>query len=191
MGVKGEETRARLVQATRGLMEAQGYAATGLNLVLAESGTPRGSLYFHFPDGKDQLVGQALTEAGREIGDLIRSLADAPTTGGAAELVGRLITALADRMERSSYTKGCPLATVALEVSASNEPLRRLCADMYASWQQALADLLVTEGQDPGRADTAAGAVLALLEGALLLARVQHSRLPLDQAARSAALLLA
>lgn len=187
MGAKGEETRARLVRATRELMEAQGYFGTGLNQVLAESGAPRGSLYFHFPAGKDELVGQALAEAGREVGDLIATLSG---DDGAAAVVGRLMAALGDRMEQSGYTKGCPLATVALEVSASNEPLRRLCADAYAGWQQALAGLLVQEGHDPARADASAGSVLALLEGSLLLARVQHSRIPLDQGARAAAALL-
>ncbi|GAA2151852.1 TetR/AcrR family transcriptional regulator [Kitasatospora kazusensis] len=192
MGAKGEETRARLVRATRDLMEAQGYSGTGLNQVLTESGAPRGSLYFHFPGGKDELVGEALTEAGREIGTLIATLTAAMTgTDGAAALVGRLMTALGDRMEQSGYTKGCPLAIVALEVSASNEPLRRACADGYAGWQQSLAELLVDEGYDPARADASAGAVLALVEGSLLLARVQRSRTPLDQGARAAAALLA
>jgi len=186
MGAKGEETRARLVQATRALMEAQGYFGTGLNQVLAESGAPRGSLYFHFPAGKDQLVGQALAEAGREVGELIGSLSGSP-----ANMVRELLDILGNRMEQSGYTKGCPLATVALEVSASNEPLRRLCADAYADWQQALAELLVQAGRDPAGADASAGTVLALLEGALLLARVQHSRTPLDRAARAAELLLA
>ncbi len=192
MGAKGEETRARLVRATRELMEAHGYSGTGLNQVLAESGAPRGSLYFHFPGGKDELIGQALTEAGREVGELITDLTGTLTgEEGVAVLVARLMEALGDRMEQSGYTKGCPLATVALEVSGSNEPLRRTCADSYASWQRALSELLVQEGRDPGRADASAGSVLALLEGSLLLARVQRSRTPLDQGARAAATLLA
>ncbi|WP_441248598.1 TetR/AcrR family transcriptional regulator [Kitasatospora sp. McL0602] len=189
MGAKGDETRARLVQATRALMEAQGYFGTGLSQVLAESGAPRGSLYFHFPAGKDELVGQALTEAGREVSDLIAGLSAATTTSAA--VVERLMTALGDRMEQSDFTKGCPLATVALEVSAANDPLRLICAEAYEHWQQALADLLVSEGRDPAAADATAGSVLALLEGALLLARVRRSRLPLDQGTRAAVSLLA
>ncbi|MGW4650529.1 TetR/AcrR family transcriptional regulator [Kitasatospora sp. NPDC004289] len=190
MGAKGEETRARLVRATRDLMEAHGYSGTGLNLVLAESGAPRGSLYFHFPSGKDQLVAQALTEAGQEIGAMIEAVG-ASHPENAAATVTTLVGLLAERMEQSDYRKGCPIATVALEVAATNEPLRRLCADTYADWQSTLAELLTEEGRDRAAADATAGAVLALIEGALLLARVQHSRLPLDQAARSAALLLA
>ncbi|MDH6124941.1 TetR/AcrR family transcriptional regulator [Kitasatospora sp. GP82] len=189
MGTKGEETRARLIQATRALMEAQGYFGTGLNQVLSESGAPRGSLYFHFPAGKDQLVGQALTEAGQEVGALIAGLTGTERSPG--EVVCALLAALGDRMERSDWVKGCPLATVALEISAGNEPLRRICADAYSGWQEALASLLVEAGRDHAGAEALAGAALALLEGALLLARVHRSRTPLDQAARTVELLLA
>ncbi|WP_371479067.1 TetR/AcrR family transcriptional regulator [Kitasatospora sp. NBC_00315] len=189
MGAKGEETRARLIAATRALIEAQGYFGTGLNQVLAESGAPRGSLYFHFPSGKDQLVTAALTEAGQEISGLIDSFAYEKLS--AAVIVRRLLDAFSDRMEGSAYSKGCPIATVALEVAGGNEELRRVCAEVYDTWQQALAAQLVTEGRAPGAADATAGAVLAQFEGALLLARVRHSHTPLDQAALTIQLLLA
>ncbi|MGV9566752.1 TetR/AcrR family transcriptional regulator [Streptomyces sp. NPDC003480] len=189
MGAKGEGTRARLVAATRVLIEARGYFGTGLNQVLAESGAPRGSLYFHFPAGKDQLVAAALAEAGQEIGELITSAGKEHPDALAA--VRATLTALADRMELSGYAKGCPLAAVALETAAGHEGLRRVCAEAYERWQQALAALLAAEGRTPAAAEAAAGAVLAHLEGALLLARVRHSRLPLDQAARTVEWILA
>ncbi|MFD4529676.1 TetR/AcrR family transcriptional regulator [Streptomyces sp. NPDC058470] len=189
MGVKGEETRSRLIAATRTLIEAQGYFGTGLNQVLTESGAPRGSLYFHFPSGKDQLVTAALTESGQEVGDLIESLSVGRLS--AVGIVRQLIEVFADRMERSDYGMGCPLATVALEVARGNEELRLVCAEAYERWQGALADRLVDEGLTRSAAQAAAGAVLAQVEGALLLARVHHSRVHLDQAARAAELLLA
>ncbi|WP_354638678.1 TetR/AcrR family transcriptional regulator [Kitasatospora camelliae] len=188
MGAKGEETRARLVQATRVLIEAQGYYGTGLNQVLAESGAPRGSLYFHFPEGKDQLVGQALTEAGRDVELLIGRMCGGELS--AAEVVAGLLELFGDRMEESGWAKGCPIATVALEVAAGNEPLRRICEDAYGAWQRELAALLVRDGRDRPGAEAAAGAALALVEGALLLARVQHSRLPLLHAGHAARQLL-
>ncbi|MCT2589435.1 TetR/AcrR family transcriptional regulator [Streptomyces sp. N2-109] len=189
MGVKGEETRARLIAATRTLVEAQGYFGTGLNQVLAESGTPRGSLYFHFPSGKDELVSAALTQSGQEVGDLIESLS--ADRASAAVIIHRLLGIFADRMERSEYGKGCPLATVALEVAGGNEELRRVCTEAYERWQGALADRLVDEGRSRAAAEATAGAVLAQVEGAVLLARVQHSLVPLGQAARAVELLLA
>ncbi|MEV7770006.1 TetR/AcrR family transcriptional regulator [Kitasatospora sp. NPDC086791] len=180
MGVKGEETRARLIAGTRELIEAKGYFGTGLNQIVAATGAPRGSLYFHFPGGKDQLVAAALTEAGQEVEALLAALA----SGGAdtATLAEQLIDAFAERLARSDYTSGCPIATVALETAGTNEPLRTVCAEVYAGWQQVLADRLAADGFGPDEADTAAGQALALLEGAVLLASVRRSREPLDHA---------
>ncbi|WP_327673725.1 TetR/AcrR family transcriptional regulator [Kitasatospora sp. NBC_00458] len=180
MGVKGEETRARLIAGMRGLIEAQGYFGTGLNQVVAESGAPRGSLYFHFPEGKDQLVTAALTQAGQEIEELLASLARQGSD--AATVVAGLARAFADRLAESGYTKGCPIATVGLEVAGSNEALRQVCVEVYAGWQRVLAERLTAEGFDPAEADVAAGQALALLEGAVLLARVRHSPAPLTDA---------
>ena len=53
---KGERTRKKLVDTTAALLRCQGYHATGLSQIVAESGAPRGSLYFYFPGGKDDLA---------------------------------------------------------------------------------------------------------------------------------------
>ena len=50
------DTRTRMLDATGRLLRQRGYHGTSLNDILAASGAPRGSLYFHFPGGKDQLV---------------------------------------------------------------------------------------------------------------------------------------
>ncbi|MFC6543875.1 TetR/AcrR family transcriptional regulator [Nonomuraea salmonea] len=52
MGRKGAETRGRLLDTTQELIEAGGYFGAGLNQVIAASGMPRGSLYFHFPGAR-------------------------------------------------------------------------------------------------------------------------------------------
>ncbi|MFF2042853.1 TetR/AcrR family transcriptional regulator [Kitasatospora sp. NPDC058170] len=189
MGVKGEETRSRLIAGTRALIEAKGYFGTGLNQIVAESGAPRGSLYFHFPEGKDQLVAAAIIQAGQEIEEQLKALVGEglDTVAIARRLAGLFI----DRMEASGYTKGCPIATVALEVSGSNEALRLTCVEVYGSWQRILADRLVAEGHSPASADVASGQLLALLEGAVLVARVQRSRTPLDDAQHAVKHLLA
>lgn len=188
MGVKGEETRARLIAGTRTLIETQGYFGTGLNQVLAESGAPRGSLYFHFPAGKDQMVAAALVQSGQEVEELLKSLAGEGLS--AAVITRRLMDVFVDRLEESRFTKGCPVATVALEVAGSNEELRRVCAEVYESWRRILADRLVAEGRTPEAADAASARVLAQLQGALLLARVQQSHVPLEQASHAVQLLL-
>ncbi|WP_031079657.1 TetR/AcrR family transcriptional regulator [Streptomyces sp. NRRL S-118] len=188
MGQKGEETRGKLLDATQRLIEAGGYFNAGLNQIVAASGAPKGSLYFHFPGGKDQLIEEAVRRGGEEISALLADAEQASREGGTAEMLAALLDALGDRLERSDWRKGCPVATVALEMAADNTTLQKACSEVYASWEDALADLLESDGH-PAPLSTATAA-LALIEGALMLARTHRSREPLDRAARTLALLV-
>ncbi|MBB5079052.1 TetR/AcrR family transcriptional regulator [Nonomuraea endophytica] len=184
MGHKGAETRERLLDATQGLVEAAGYFGAGLNQVIAVSGAPRGSLYFHFPGGKDQLVAESVRRAGREIGEAMERLADtAPTVADFAE---GMLRHLGERLEESGWSKGCPVATVALETAATSDPLQQVCSQVYRSWEDALRARL--EGRPD--ADDVAVTVLALVEGALLLARTHRDLEPLNRVSRQIAVLL-
>ncbi|MFD9500014.1 TetR/AcrR family transcriptional regulator [Streptomyces sp. NPDC060035] len=184
MGQKGAETRDRLLDATQELIETGGYYGAGLNQVIAVSGAPRGSLYFHFPGGKDQLVGESVRRAGQSIEVALGDLADSCTS--MVELVDGVLRHLGGRLEESGWHRGCPVATVALETSAVNDPLQEACSEVYTSWEAAL------RAQLTGRpdADDLAVTILALVEGALLLARAHRSREPLDRVARQVGVLL-
>ncbi|WP_225729721.1 MULTISPECIES: TetR/AcrR family transcriptional regulator [unclassified Nocardia] len=179
MGAKGDETRGKLIQATRALVEEQGYYGAGLNRIIETSGAPRGSVYFHFPGGKDELVAEAIKLSGTEIATLIDSVALADA-GDAAE---QLLTAFGDRLAASGWRSGCPVATVALEVSADNDAIQAECAAAYTAWEQALRIRL--RGAGRADADDLAASILALIEGALLLARSRRSREPLERVART------
>ncbi|MBF6336130.1 TetR/AcrR family transcriptional regulator [Nocardia abscessus] len=184
MGVKGTETRGKLVEAARTLVERHGYYGAGLNQILAASGAPRGSLYFHFPGGKDELVAAAIAQASKEIAALI----DTIEPGDAAAAASRLLRMFGDRLEASGWQQGCPVATVALDVAAANDAVQAECAAAYAAWQQALRLRLRADGRE--NADDLAAAVLAMVEGALLLARAQRSREPLERVERTLLALL-
>ncbi|MFI6596408.1 TetR/AcrR family transcriptional regulator [Nonomuraea sp. NPDC050536] len=178
MGQKGQETRARLLDATQDLIESGGYFAAGLNQIIAASGAPRGSVYFHFRGGKDEMVVESLTRAADAITAAIKEL-DAETP---RELVQRTLGLLGDRLEQSDWQKGCPIATVALDVSGNNDEVRQACSAAYTAWERALRDRIGS--------DDLATAVLALIEGAILLARTHRSREPLERAGRVIATLL-
>lgn len=188
MAAKGDETRARLIAATRTLLEAKGYHGTGLNEVIATSGTPRGSLYHHFPGGKDQLVAEALAVAGREVDEIVNDAG--AKARDSRELVSALLNALADRMVAADYAKGCPIATVALDVAATNDALQAICDGVYTDWRRSLADALLADGHPAADVDDLAAAVLALIEGALVLARTARSRKPIEQVGRHISRLL-
>lgn len=186
MSIKGDQTRARLLDAARDLAETGGYFQAGLSQITADSGAPRGSLYFHFPGGKDQIITEAVVRSGEEIAGLIAGTPAATAAG----LVSTLIDLLAGRLEDSGWRKGCPVATVALDIASRNDAIQQACSAAYTAWERALRDRLLGYGYDDGDAGEAAAAVLALIEGALILARTHRSREPLTRAKRVAAQLL-
>ncbi len=172
-----------MIDVTADAVEEKGLAGTGINEVLRRSGAPRGSLYFHFPGGKDELVAAAVRFGAGRVEEL---MGDAAAEGGsAADVIERVIRGLADRQEAAEYTKGCPVAAVAVEAPPGSE-LAATCAGIYAGWEGVLADLVRAEG----RPAELAGQIFALIEGALLLSRVRRSRLPLESAARAVRTLL-
>ncbi|GIH99984.1 TetR/AcrR family transcriptional regulator [Planobispora takensis] len=184
MGQKGSQTRARILDATQELVETGGYFGAGLNQVVAVSGAPRGSLYFHFPEGKDQLVGESIRRAGQAIGAAFEE--PAASGASAAEFVEGVLRHLGDRLEESGWSKGCPVATVALEMAAASDPLQQACSEVYASWEDALRARLAGRPD----ADDLAVTILALIEGALLLAKAHRSRRPIERVAAQLAALL-
>ena len=128
---KGERSRQKLVTATADLLRRQGYHATGLNQLVSAGGAPKGSLYFHFPGGKEQLAAEALLASSAQLCDGLRTfVTQAPDAASGIEAV---VNALAQEMLNSDFQRGCPLATVALEVASESELIRRSCADGYDS----------------------------------------------------------
>jgi len=174
---KGERTRQKLVATTAQLLQRQGYHATGLSQIVAESGAPRGSLYFYFPDGKDQLAVAALDASSADWRARIDAVvAAAPDLGQAVEDVCRL---LADDLAKSDYQRGCPVAAVALEAAATSGPVRKAVECHYGEWTDSIVERLVARGMPKDAARPLATFVLASVEGGLLLAKVQRSREPL------------
>ena len=173
---KGERTRAKLVAATAELLRRRGYHATNLADIVATSGAPRGSLYFHFPGGKDELARAALEASGVEWrARMEAAIATTPDVGGAIDAIVGL---LADDLVASDYEHGCPVAAVALE--STSPAVRAAVADHYTAWQTDIAARLVTLGIARPVAAQLATVALASIEGALLLAKVAHDRTPLD-----------
>ncbi len=173
----GRASREAFVSSTGRLLRRQGYAASGLSEIVSRSGAPRGSLYFHFPGGKEELAAAAMEHTGAELRSAIAAvLASRPH---ARESIGQLIDDLAGGLEASGYRDGCPIATVALEASGTSEPLRLAAEKAFSSWLQELERGLRAQGMSPEQAARRALLVLAAIEGALLLARVRRDLEPL------------
>jgi TetR/AcrR family transcriptional repressor of lmrAB and yxaGH operons len=172
----GRASREAFLDATGVLLRRQGYAATGLNEIVARSGAPRGSLYFHFPGGKQELALAAMERTGEQLRGGIAALMSQP--GGAAASLARLIDVLAAGLEASGYRDGCPIATVTLE-QAGNEPVRLTAERVFSTWLAELEAALAADGMEPAAAERRAVMVLAAIEGALVLARARRDVAPM------------
>lgn len=165
-----------IIDATCQLMELQGYHATGLNQILAESGAPKGSLYYYFPEGKEELAVEALERSSRMIAERIALTIDDSEDGAAA--VTSFVRRLATYVEASGFRQGGPITAVALEVASTNDRLREACHTAYAGWQQLFAAKLEAD-YGPARARRLAALIISALEGGIILSRSAQSVQPL------------
>ncbi|WP_147254987.1 TetR/AcrR family transcriptional regulator [Pseudonocardia hierapolitana] len=170
------DTRERVIRTAAGLFRAQGYHATGLNQVLAEGGLPKGSLYFHFPGGKEQLAVEALHRAGEELCAAITGVLE--STADPAAALDRVLALLGEHLVATDFREGCPVATVALDAAAQSEPIRLACTGVYDSWEGLVAQHLRAAGVHG--ADGLATVLVAAVEGAILLARTRRDVTPLQ-----------
>jgi TetR/AcrR family transcriptional repressor of lmrAB and yxaGH operons len=175
------KTQKQIIETTSELLERQGYNATGLNQIVAESGAPKGSLYYYFPEGKEQIGAETLTWSGERMAERIRDGLSQREDAGDA--IHWLATNIAKVIECSNFQTGGPLTTVALETATSSERLNLACREAYTTMQTAFEEKLVEDGFDADLAANLAGYVLAVFEGSILLSRVQHSGNPLREAA--------
>jgi len=185
---RDRDTRADLVQTMARLLRDQGYTATGRAQVLAESRVSNGSLYHHFPGGMQELAEAALEASGQAVADALREALDgAPTT--ALGVVRFLDMAEAPGAEEPC--PGCPIAPTALESPIISPRLRAAAARCFDEWEELIEARLRADGWPEGSVAETASAALALIEGALLLARVSGNVGHLANARRAAVSLLA
>ena len=167
------DSRQRFIDAAADLFQTQGYHATGLNQLVSAGGAPKGSLYFHFPGGKEQLAAEALAQSGRRLREQLDAIL---TSGGDLAAAFDTLTAL---LTDSDFERGCPIATIALDAARQSEPIRQACVSGFESWRVTIEKFLTDKGIDATRAAELSTVALAMIEGALLLAKTQRNTAPL------------
>lgn len=175
-----KDSRARLISAAARLFQERGYAATGLSDILTLAGAPKGSLYHHFPGGKAELAAAAMRGAGGLLRETLRVRRE--TSDDAAGAIEAFASDLAGWLEGSGFTRGCPLATVALEQTPGEGDLAEAVAGAFSRTVEGLAHMITADGAAPDRARRLAGLTLAALEGAMILARIQKTGEPVREA---------
>lgn len=159
------------------MLETQSYHATGLKQIIEESGAPKGVIYYHFPEGKDELAAKAVEQKGKVVAENVRRrLAE----HDAAVAVREFIHHLANGLAKQGCVGGAPSATTALEAPSTSDRLRLACRDAYFDGLQApFREKLTGAGVDSERAARLATTIQAAIEGGIILVRSDRSPEPL------------
>ena len=176
-----EDTRERFLTATAKLLQERGYRGASLNDILAESGAPRGSLYYHFPGGKEELAQEATRREVRMISDYLATAFR--ECAGSVEAVRAYVEGAREHARSGGFLLGCPVASLVLDSPEASSSIRDLCEEALDEWHALILDGLTAGGIPAERAGTLATLILTSGEGALIVARSRRDSKPLDAVA--------
>ncbi|MDO8212631.1 TetR/AcrR family transcriptional regulator [Conexibacter sp. CPCC 206217] len=180
---KGKATRERIVETAAQLMFDGGVAGTSIDDVKRAAGVSSSQLYHYFVD-KQALVHAVIAHQTQVVLDVQRPLLSALDSFEALETWRDVIVGLqADRHGQG----GCPIGSLGGELAEVDVDARNELADSFAQWESAIRDGLhamrergvLGPDADP---DRLALAMLAALQGGLLLTQIRRETTPLEVA---------
>lgn len=175
---KGLDARDRMIDVAIELMRQGGLSSAGINEIVKASGSPKGSVYHFFPDGKSQIAAEALAEYSQRLLAVIESAMQGGATPG--EKVRAMFKVFARRSEDGDFLRSCAAGAVCLDLSQDLEILREAIAAAFSSWIDVIERSLGFD--DQRRARSFAGLVLTAIEGAHIRARADRSSRPFIEA---------
>jgi TetR/AcrR family transcriptional regulator, lmrAB and yxaGH operons repressor len=164
----------RMIASAVKLLAVHGFQATTFSSVLKDSGAPRGSIYYHFPEGKDQLIAAAIDLAGDRALALTESFTGLP----APEIIDGFAGLWRAVLVRSDFRAGC--AVLAVTVSADAPELVERAAAIFRSWREKLGQALQAAGIEAVEARALALTIIACCEGAVVMCRAERTLEPLE-----------
>jgi AcrR family transcriptional regulator len=173
-----KDSRNRMVRSAAVLIRSRGMNAASFSEVVAASGAPRGSIYHHFPLGKEQLAGDAI----RWTSDRALKYQRSCTARTPEGVLDWFVDMWRQIVVASGGAEGCVVAGVAID-SASGDELIGLVRDTFRTWVDLIAEQLQAAGVPKRRARPVAVAAVAGMEGALILCRAEGGSAPLETVA--------
>lgn len=175
--MKQTNSKDKILNAASMLFRKQGYHGTSLSQITKMSNAPRGSVYYYFPNGKEQLAKEAIQQTGIRIKNHIEeclSLFDDAALG-----VNHWIKRIAEKLEQKEESTTISLVAMSSEVWSNNESLRLMCQEVYNEWEQLYVEKLVHSGYEPKEARRLGTAIQSWIEGAYTLSLVKNNTEPL------------
>jgi TetR/AcrR family transcriptional regulator, lmrAB and yxaGH operons repressor len=173
-----DDARDRMIDGTIRLLATRGLQGSSFSEVLKLTRAPRGSIYHHFPEGKDQLVGEAIERASQHA----LAMVDMDPRATPLEITDRFIQMWRDLLVDTQQRAGCSVLAVA--VAADSPDLLQRAGTIFGSWESLMAARFVEGGIAPSEAAELATTLIAACEGAVVLSRAERSLQPFDRVAR-------
>lgn len=182
MVITMNNTREKILNTATRLFYKKGYHATGLNLIIKESGAPKGSLYYHFPNGKEQLALEAIDVSKREVGNCILNYLNSYEL--ASDAIQAHIGAMAEVFTNEEVFSSdsiaiMPFGLIAAESAFENEKMRIACEETFRYWESLYAEKIMSEGYSIEQATNLAITINVMIEGAVTHSLTQKSNKPL------------
>ena len=172
------DSKEQMIEGAIHLLATKGLQATSFSEVLALTGAPRGSIYHHFPKGKNELIAAALDVSSQRTLQLIES-----QRGESARAITEFFLDLWRKLlVYSKFRAGC--SVLAVTIAADSEELRLKAASIFDAWQKLLTDLYIEAGVDPQIASDFSFELISASEGAVVVARAQKSLAPFEAVAK-------
>jgi TetR/AcrR family transcriptional repressor of lmrAB and yxaGH operons len=163
------QTRRKMIESAATLLAMRGVQGTAFSDVLERSGAPRGSIYHHFPRGKDQLVDAAIELASERALSVLEALRGSQPKAVTHAFIDLWRAVLV----RSDLRAGC--AVLAVTVGTDSPDLLEHAASVFRAWRRRLAELYVEGGMEPRAAEQLATTLVAATEGAVVVSRAEQS----------------
>lgn len=174
---KRGDTRKKMLLSAAEVMRERGAAGVTIDEVLARSGAPRGSVYYHFPEGRNQILAEAL----RYSGDAVTAMIDDAAGWGARALLREFVEFWVRLLTESDFAAGCAVVAAAIGSDDAEPKLSTEAGAILGRWCDALTRAFANDGFDDADAASLAVMSIAALEGAVVLSRSTRSTNPLRQ----------
>ena len=166
------ESKEKILAAASRLFQVKGYHATGLNEILKESNSPKGSLYYYFPDGKEELALEAVKLASQFIQTRIQEAL--AKYSNPIEAIQYNIKCISESLEEGKV-QNVSIGLLALETHLSSEPLRKACNEAFYAFKNIYAQKLIENGLAKEVAQELGAVILAMIEGAITISVTQNN----------------
>ncbi|WP_338452286.1 TetR/AcrR family transcriptional regulator [Niallia oryzisoli] len=171
------DTKSMIIDISTTLFQQKGYKGVGLNEILKECKITKGSLYHHFPNGKEELLIACLDSMSRAITTDIEDIFKRSLS--TREALQVMIEQLIGDFERQGTIAGYTFTSIVSEMASFSEPVRNACSDLYTKMQGIYVIKLHEDGFSKETADSLALMMTASIEGGIMLCLTQKTSEPL------------